>query len=82
LLHAAGPTDEGFRIVEVWASEAHWRRFALERSLPGASIDPFVGARPVIRDLHATHVVLGDALETPGRTPELDDPITGQEDEG
>lgn len=63
LLHAAGPTDEGFRIVEVWASEADWQRHALQRSLPEASIDPLVGARPVVRDLHAEHVVLGEALD-------------------
>jgi hypothetical protein len=62
LLHAAGPTDEGFRIVEVWASEEDWQRHALLRSLPEAAIDPLVGAPPVIRDLHAEHVVLGDAL--------------------
>jgi hypothetical protein len=28
ILHAAGRTDEGFRIVEVWESEDAWRRFA------------------------------------------------------
>ena len=27
LLHAAGPTDEGFRIIGVWESEAAWDRF-------------------------------------------------------
>jgi hypothetical protein len=28
ILHAAGRTDEGFRIVELWESEDAWRRFA------------------------------------------------------
>lgn len=28
ILHAAGRTDEGFRIVEVWESEEAWRSFA------------------------------------------------------
>ena len=27
IVHAAGPTDEGFRIVGVWESEQAWRRF-------------------------------------------------------
>jgi hypothetical protein len=30
VLHAAGRTDEGFRIIEVWESEEAWRRFAAE----------------------------------------------------
>ena len=34
ILHAAGRTDEGFRIIEVWKSEAAWRRFADVRSIP------------------------------------------------
>jgi hypothetical protein len=28
ILHAAGRTDEGFRIVEIWESEEAWRSFA------------------------------------------------------
>ena len=27
LAHAAGPTDEGFRVVDVWASRVEWERF-------------------------------------------------------
>jgi hypothetical protein len=27
LAHAAGPTDEGFRVVDIWASRAEWERF-------------------------------------------------------
>jgi hypothetical protein len=27
LLHAAGPTDEGFRVIDVWESRAAWERF-------------------------------------------------------
>lgn len=30
ILHAAGPTDEGFRIVGVWESEDAWRDFAAQ----------------------------------------------------
>jgi hypothetical protein len=57
VVHAAGPTDEGFRIVAVWESEEAWRRFA-ERvgSARGA---PF----KVFRALHPAHVVYGGREE-------------------
>lgn len=35
LVHVAGPTDEGFRMIEVWESQAAWERFRDER-LAGA----------------------------------------------
>lgn len=31
ILHLAGPTDEGFRIIDVWDSEASWRNFQAQR---------------------------------------------------
>ena len=50
ILHAAGPTDEGFRIVEVWESEDAWRRFA----------GPLDDDAPlVVRSLVPEHVVYG-----------------------
>ena len=27
ILHVAGPTDEGFRIIDVWESEEAWQDF-------------------------------------------------------
>ena len=33
IVHAAGPTDEGFRVIDVWESEAQWDAFT-ERLLP------------------------------------------------
>ena len=27
LLRAAGPTDEGFRVIDIWESRADWKRF-------------------------------------------------------
>ena len=36
ILHAAGRTDEGFRIIEVWESEEAWRRFAERLDRPSA----------------------------------------------
>jgi len=26
ILHAAGPTQDGFRTIDIWASEAAWHR--------------------------------------------------------
>jgi hypothetical protein len=62
LLHVAGPTDEGIRIIEVWESEVAWRQF--EPDLEGAlgSVDPGVASRTVVRDLRAAHLVIGEAL--------------------
>jgi hypothetical protein len=54
ILHAAGRTDEGFRIVEVWESEEAWRRFAevIEDD-----------ALHVVRTLVPEHVVYGGREE-------------------
>ena len=63
ILHLAGPTDEGFRIVGVWASEEAWLRFA-ERVVPGdGSREP----QQVLRTLHPRHVVYGRRGEHPWR---------------
>jgi hypothetical protein len=54
IVHAAGPTDEGFRVVALWESEEAWRRFAeCEGSVNAAP-------RGVVRALHSEHVVYGE----------------------
>lgn len=60
ILHAAGPTDEGFRIIEVWESQAAWRRFAAvtEHSPEGC----FSSAPRYLRDIKPAHLVLGRDL--------------------
>ena len=59
VVHAAGPTDEGFRIVALWESEEAWQRFA-ERvrsaEVPSAPLE-------VLRTLHPAHVVYGEREE-------------------
>jgi hypothetical protein len=60
ILHLAGPTDEGFRIIEVWESESAWERFRSERLVPVApALD--IPARPQqrFRDLQVRHLVFG-----------------------
>jgi hypothetical protein len=55
ILHAAGPTDEGFRIVGVWESEEAWRSFAA-RLDTGADPSSLVH---VFRALRPKHVIYG-----------------------
>jgi hypothetical protein len=54
ILHAAGPTEEGFRIIGVWESEDAWQRFREERLDPDAEVAQIP---PTFRALCATHVV-------------------------
>lgn len=55
LVHAAGRTEEGFRVVAVWESEEAWRSF-VERA---GSTAP-AGAPSAFRALHPEHVVYGE----------------------
>ena len=75
VLHAAGPTDEGFRIIGVWESEADWDRFRTDRLDPGAET---VGeVRPTVRVLRPAHVVHGvthDVSAPPGGRRRHDPP--------
>ena len=66
ILHAAGRTDEGVRIIEVWESEEAWHRFAeaSERLREGR----FAEAPRHLRQFRPTHlVVAGDAASTPSK---------------
>jgi hypothetical protein len=59
ILHAAGPTDEGFRIVGVWESEEAWRHFATQ--LDTGSDSPELAH--VLRALQPKHVIYGKGKE-------------------
>jgi hypothetical protein len=59
ILHAAGPTDEGFRIIELWESEEACRQFLAERH--GLAASAPADAAPVIRELRPAHIVLGES---------------------
>ena len=60
LVHVAGPTDEGVRIIDVWESEADWERFRAERLDPAiAALGGPARPEPTFRDVHPEHVVLG-----------------------
>ena len=57
LVHAAGPTDEGFRIIGVWESEAAWDRFRANRL--GHEAEAVGEVQPTVRVLRPAHVVHG-----------------------
>lgn len=60
LVHLAGPTDEGVRVISVWDSETSWRRFQDEQLEPVREALSGSGRTlPTTRDLHAQHIVLG-----------------------
>ena len=52
VLHAAGPTDEGFRIIAVWESEDAWERFRADRL--GADLEMGAYAPPTFRPRSGT----------------------------
>jgi hypothetical protein len=54
ILHAAGPTDEGYRTIEVWDSEESWRSFCAER-LRGAYDG--LATPPLVRELEVRDLV-------------------------
>ena len=58
ILHVAGPTDEGFRIIGVWESEADWLRFRAECLDPPTLLSRH--AQPMFRALRPAHVVYGE----------------------
>jgi hypothetical protein len=63
ILHVAGPTDEGFRIIDVWESEQAWEHFQAERLAPAiAALGGPARPEPTFRGLSAAHVVVGTAI--------------------
>jgi len=61
IVHAAGPTDEGFRIVGVWESEDAWQRFLADRLGEAGEADAHVPL--VSRPLRPAHIVIGGRVE-------------------
>lgn len=68
ILHVAGPTDEGVRIIDVWEDEEAWERFRAERLAPAiAALGGPSHPEPTFRDLHPEHVVLHNRVASPKR---------------
>jgi hypothetical protein len=63
ILHVAGPTDEGFRIIDIWEKEEAWQDFRAQRLAPAiAALGGPARPEPTFRDLHSAHVVIGDRM--------------------
>lgn len=53
ILHAAGQTQDGFRTIDVWASEDDWQSY---RPRLGHAFD-HLAVPPVVRELHIGHLI-------------------------
>jgi hypothetical protein len=65
ILHVAGPTDEGFRTIDVWETEEEWERFRAEHLAPAiAALGGPSRPEPAFRELRPAHVVRGDRTDS------------------
>ncbi len=65
ILHVAGPTEEGFRTIDLWESEQAWETFRSSR-LQEVTV-PFSASflfRSTLRGLRPINIVLGADLST------------------
>jgi hypothetical protein len=71
ILHLAGRTEEGFRIIDIWQDVEAFELFQAERVQPAiAAIGGPNRPEPAIRDLQSAHLVLGSlAPSNDERTP-------------
>ena len=58
ILHLAGPTDEGFRTIEVWETREAWQRFHAD-GLTSALSPGAIAAPSTLRELDAISAVGG-----------------------
>lgn len=60
IVHVAGPTDEGFRIIDLWETEEAFTRFQRERLAPAvARHADSTNPQPSIRGLQVEDVLEG-----------------------
>ena len=65
ILHVAGPTEEGFRVIAVWENEEAWDDFRTEQIAPAiAALNLAARPEPTFRELRARHVVAGPHIST------------------
>jgi hypothetical protein len=50
ILHLAGPTDEGFRTIEVWETREAWQRWCADRP-PADALSGSLSAPATLREL-------------------------------
>ncbi|MBA2331274.1 MAG: hypothetical protein H0V94_00590 [Actinobacteria bacterium] len=62
ILHLAGPTDDGVRVIDVWETEEAWERFRTERLAPAlAALGGPSRPEPTVRELRPAQLVRGAA---------------------
>lgn len=74
VLHVAGPTDEGFRIIGIWESESAWERFEAEQLRHDASVGPPTPPA-TFRALQPMHIVFGRTVKRSGSSAKLDETV-------
>jgi hypothetical protein len=60
IVHVAGPTDEGFRAIDVWTTQTAWEKFRssqLESAMADLAGSP--RAHSTFRDFRPRHIVVG-----------------------
>lgn len=63
ILHVAGPTAEGVRVIDIWESEQAWQRFRVERLAPAiVALGGPARPEPTFRALHPGHIVPSQAV--------------------
>ncbi len=63
VVHAAGPTDEGFRMIGIWDSRELCDRFRDERlSKILASLTCGTRSQPTYRELRVAHLITGEPV--------------------
>jgi hypothetical protein len=67
LLHAAGPTDEGVRTVEVWSSPEHCRS---HDEAHGPGVPAGLAVPPTERALVVLHLATAPPAQDPDRPPD------------
>lgn len=60
ILHVAGPTDEGFRTIDIWETQEAWELFRRQR-LTGARVRETTSALLTLRELRALSTVRGES---------------------
>jgi hypothetical protein len=64
IFHAAGKTDEGYRTIDVWESEAACQQFRKERLAAVPDGGGFSTVQSRFRDFNPEHVIMARRAET------------------
>jgi len=65
ILHIAGATEDGFRIIAVWEDEQSWDRFRRGPAAAAlATLDSSARLQPTFRSLRSRHFVVGRSIRS------------------